>query len=170
MPAFSKPVEFYMQKRINPLDPFRLTSGTLSVLRWLGDKGAIGFWLAYEIPGNRRTQKIFSGNLSRLKKDGFIKKDGMKVIFTEKGRLAYLKLKIERCGLLPEDQVCLVVFDVPEKERRLRKLVRKFLNSAGFFSIQKSVWMSRFDATKELNEYFCLIGLDDKILAFTAKK
>lgn len=62
------------------------------------------------------------------------------------------------------------MFDVPEKDRRLRKFIRNFLESLGFFLIQKSVWMSMFDATKELNEYFYAVGLSDKILAFTAKR
>lgn len=159
-----------MQKKINPLESFRLSSGSSVILQWLGDKGADSIWLDYEIPKSQRTKKIFSSNISRLKKGDLIKKENNKITFTDKGRLAYLKLKIKEGGLLPKKEVCIVVFDVPEKERYLRKSIRNFLNSIGFFPIQKSVWLSKFDSTKKLNEYFCLVGLDDRILALTAKK
>lgn len=168
--ASADTVGLYMEKRTNPVVPFHLTPSTSSVLRWLGDNGTVCSCFDYKIPGKGRTRKTFSENVSRLKRDGFIRKEGKKVSFTEKGRIAYLKLKIERCELLSKDEVCLVVFDVPEKERRLRKFIRDFLSLLGFFPIQKSVWMSMFDATKELNEYFRAVGLNDRVLAFTAKR
>lgn len=159
-----------MTKRTNPIVPFHLTSGSSSVLRWLGDNGTVYSCFDYKIPGKGQTRKIFSENVSWLKRRGFIEKEGKRVSFTEKGQLAYLKLKIERCGLLPEGEVCLVFFDIPEKERRLRQFLRSFLDAVGFFSIQKSVWMSMFDATKELNAYFRAVGLSDRVLVVTAKK
>lgn len=164
------PIGLYMEKRTNPVIPFHLTPSTSSVLRWLGDNGLVCSCFDYKIPGKGRTRKTFSENVSRLRRDGFIEKKGKRVSFTEKGRLAYLKLKIEARGLLPEDEVCLVVFDIPEKDRRLRKFLRTFLDSVGFFSVQKSVWMSMFDATQELNEYFYAVGLGDKVMAFTARR
>jgi len=159
-----------MRKKNNPLEPFRLTSGTSSTLNWLGEQGAFSSCIDYELSGSKLTRKTVSGNISRLKKDDFIQKEGKRVSFTEKGRLVYLKLKIKKCGLLPENEVCLVVFDIPEKERRVRKFLRDFLGSVGFFPIQKSVWLSMFNATKELNEYFRAVDLGDKVLAVTAKK
>lgn len=150
--------------------PFRLSSGPARTLRWLGDNGAAHSYTDYKLPRDGRTKVILASGINRLRAGGFLKKDGKRVLFTDKGRIAYFKLKIEACGPLSNNEICLVAFDVPEKERQLRKFIRVFLDSLGFFPIQKSVWISTLDVTEELNEYFCAIGLDDKIVAFTARK
>lgn len=55
----------------------------------------------------------------------------------------------------------MVVFDIPESERRTRNFFRRFLKEAEFKQLQKSVWITRKDV-------FC--ELEDLIKSFGNKK
>lgn len=44
----------------------------------------------------------------------------------------------------------LVIFDVPEKERKKRDYLRKFLSAIGFFQYQKSVYVYPYECQKEI--------------------
>ena len=44
----------------------------------------------------------------------------------------------------------LVIFDVPEKERKKRDYIRKFLSMIGFFQYQKSVYVYPYECQKEI--------------------
>lgn len=93
---------------------------------------------------------------------------GLEVALTEKGKLEYLRLKVLGCDLFEDERICLVVFDIPESARTTRKLLRDFLSHAGFIPIQKSVWISPFNAEKELKELFRQKKIGRWIRIFTA--
>ncbi len=44
----------------------------------------------------------------------------------------------------------LVIFDVPEKERKKRDYLRRFLSTIGFFQYQKSVYVYPYECQKEI--------------------
>lgn len=44
----------------------------------------------------------------------------------------------------------LVIFDVPEKERKKRDYLRRFLSTIGFFQYQKSVYVYPYECKKEI--------------------
>jgi CRISPR-associated endonuclease Cas2 len=81
------------------------------------------------------------------------------VALTQKGANEYLRLKVLSSDLYEDDRECLVVFDVPESRRDIRKLLREFLWNAGFIPIQKSVWISQFNAGEALSTLLNAIGL-----------
>ena len=58
----------------------------------------------------------------------------------------------------------LVCFDIPEKDRTARDLLRNKLKEFGFIGWQKSVMVSRQDVTKELREFFEKAELKDYVL------
>ena len=105
--------------------------------------------------------------LSRLKKKGYITLEGSgeqrQVRITEKGR-HYLEAK--RVALLYRPQKRrwdgywrIVVFDIPEKSRRARTLLRDELREVGFKKLQASVWIS----PDECEEYIKLLKADRRI-------
>lgn len=145
----------------------QLHSGPAKFLSWIKfSKGKLS------IP--RRGQKDFWRDLSRLKKLGLVEtetRDGfVKVKLTEEGESEYLKIKIYQTGPLARGLICVVVFDIPEKKREERKLLRFFLKEFGFEKIQKSVWISPFDVAEPLIEFVKARKLDGWIRVFTAKE
>lgn len=75
-------------------------------------------------------------------------------ILTPKGiaKISRLKTKLRKKKKLPKDQWLMVFFDIPEKIRRTRDIFRLSLKEWGFEQLQKSVWVTSYDLTKELKE------------------
>ncbi len=73
---------------------------------------------------------------------------------TDKG-VAQLR-RYEPCKLTGAASI-LVIFDIPEEERRLRQRLRTLLRELGFMQVQKSVWQSEYDVLEylvpELRQY-----------------
>ena len=110
--------------------------------------------------------------LKRLEKQRLIDVDHRaeryNVALTKKGREEIFRLRVLNSELLPKDRVCMVVFDVPESKRKLRLLLRRFLSEAGFAPIQKSVWISPFDAAESLRELFLASGVSEWVRVYRA--
>jgi DNA-binding transcriptional regulator PaaX len=94
-------------------------------------------------------------------------KDGnTEIVLTEKGKLKTLKFKIDAIKIpkpLKWDKKWRVVmFDIPEKRRSGRNVLREKLREIGFKEIQKSVFVHPFPCLDEINfitEYFQLRNL-----------
>lgn len=105
----------------------------------------------------QRYQKM----IYKLKKDGLLKEDikeGKKFYFlTLKGKNKFLLLKNKRSVSLPSiyykkeagERFIIIIFDVPEKEKRKREWLRKVLNELDFKMTQKSVWIGKTKIPKE---------------------
>lgn len=100
--------------------------------------------------------------LRRLKQTRLIeiekRANEVRVALTHAGAKEYLRLKVLDADLYEDDRECLVVFDIPESKRALRKNLREFLRYAGFIPIQRSVWISKFNAGQAINELFQVKG------------
>ncbi len=106
--------------------------------------------------------------LKRKRKVKMIKQGRRQFLqLTEVGNTELLKLAIiNKEKMMPRDQICLVVFDVPEAVRSVRWAFRNLLKRAGFVQIQKSVWFSRRDVVNELRQLVRIIKLDIFVLVF----
>ncbi|MBI2196904.1 helix-turn-helix transcriptional regulator [Candidatus Daviesbacteria bacterium] len=99
-----------------------------------------------------------------LREKGFIEteKDGRKIMLklTDKGREEAIVKK-----LLAEEKWDrkwrIVIFDVPEKHRKLRKILRSKLREWEFEPWQKSVWAGKKDVTSPLRNFIKEVGLSD---------
>jgi len=104
-----------------------------------------------------RFRQRFYSMMHKLKKDGLVdvvvkdKKSFLRL--TSDGKRRLLVLKKNHANALPDNsygecgaangRFTIVVFDVPEKERRKRFWLRSALRNLGFQLIQKSVWMGK---------------------------
>lgn len=116
-----------------------------------------------------KNKRAVSDGVKRLIKRNFIEikdKKTKKFYLTEKGLIEFLKLELIRTDLLPDGRECMVVFDIPEAKRELREALRIFLEDACFIRLQKSVWISQFDAADLLAEIFYLLNLDKWVKVF----
>lgn len=105
-------------------------------------------------------KKRFRDNLNRLKKEGFVKiylknnvnqveltnkgKDKVKLILTENFEYQYPKKWDKKWRL--------IIFDIPNKKRKARDILRFRLKTLGCFPLQESVFVFPFDC-KEVIDY-----------------
>ena len=113
--------------------------------------------------------------LSRLKKQGLIERRGKwrssTWHITGKGKKFLEKNKIMLYNPPPRDgQARLVIFDIPEKERRKRDVLRAELVSNNFIKLQKSVWIGYNPLPEDFIEFLDNLNLSDKIHIFSVKE
>jgi CRISPR-associated endonuclease Cas2 len=105
------------------------------------------------------SQKRLRKTLENLERRGLVKireEDGETIVeITEKGKKRVLKYKIEEMKIkIPDhwDQKWrLVIFDVPEKMKLARNVLRDKLKELGFLKIQKSVWLFPYECKDEID-------------------
>lgn len=94
--------------------------------------------------------------LYRLKQRGLIKPDPavkFRYNLTLDGRQKLLMSKVINTKKLTNDnQATIIIFDIPEKKAKHRGFLRRLLLKSGFFNLQKSVMISRFELPKEFFE------------------
>lgn len=117
-------------------------------------------------------QKLL-GTLANLERGNFIKKVGESTYkLTQKGikRINFSKLfklsldKKKRDGFLR-----VVIFDIPEKDRMKRDLLRSKLREFEFKMIQKSVFISPYICEKEIKELCRILNLKKEVSIFITK-
>ena len=64
----------------------------------------------------------------------------------------------------------IVIFDIPERERRTRDQIRAKLYDLGFAMLQESVWICPYHFEEDLREFFENHALADKVFVLSAKK
>ncbi len=60
---------------------------------------------------------------------------------------------------LPDGNVCMVSYDIPEHAKRARDNFRRALSNIGFRMLQRSVWICDMDIVDVLHEYVEELGL-----------
>jgi len=77
------------------------------------------------------------------------------IILTNKGKKEALRYNIENMKIQKpirwDKKWRFVIFDIPEKKRVVREILRKKLNNLGFCQIQKSVWVYPYECKKEID-------------------
>ena len=120
------------------------------------NKGALDMLIGAEPSGNKRHLRT---SIGRLRKRNLVygKRRGKRLIFalTETGEqeARKIRLKLEMAKLKRWDgKWRIIIFDVPEKLRGKRDLLRKELNNFGFAQLQRSVWAYPYPLPKEFVE------------------
>lgn len=102
-----------------------------------------------------KTRRRFNDLIYKLRRDGFIieqRKEKIKILnLTSKGRELLEKLKLKKTNDLPkvgyklekDDSVKIIIFDIPEQERKKRDWLRWTLTNLKFNMLQKSVWVGK---------------------------
>ncbi|MBI2454127.1 MAG: hypothetical protein HYV54_00940 [Parcubacteria group bacterium] len=113
------------------------------------------------------SKQTFSTTLARLKKQGLVKNTGNNRrslwFLTSKGQK---EIDLYGKPLIPAESdgvPRLVVYDIPESERRKRDLIRIKLVSCGYRQLQKSVWLGYRPLPVEFMESIKQLRLQKKI-------
>ena len=57
-----------------------------------------------------------------------------------------IRLENKKC----KNGICILIFDIPEKQRALRRILRLFIKECGFTQLQRSVWITDKDVIQPL--------------------
>lgn len=120
----------------------------------------------------KESRKNFSRLIYSLKKRGLIKIDNLKnrkaIILTSKGTTKALKIKYKmlKKKKRKDGKWQMLIFDIPEKKRYLRDLLREHLYLLGYCMLQKSIWVSPYDVFKETEELLRRYALDSYVKLF----
>lgn len=105
--------------------------------------------------------------LKRLREKGlieFVSDEKLAYRLTDQGRekavLASLKFDDQKW----DGKWRLVFFDVPEKRRQARDLLRSKLKQWGFIHLQQSVWATKKNCTKPLRNFIKSVGIKDWVM------
>lgn len=143
-------------------------------LKPLREAGALDahYWSALE---TKRQRRQFAQFVNHLKRKGYIKiailKNKKGILLSPKGkekalRVKYSKVKPEGLKKRKDRKWVMVIFDIPEKKRKYRNDFRSFLYSLGFQKLQKSVWISPYNISKQLEEVIRVYRIDSYIRIF----
>ena len=145
-----------------------IESGT-PLLDFLDNPGKFA-WTGYRTNLNYST---LYKSVRELRLKGYIEteKSGRQIFLklTDKGRQEIIVKK------LLEDKAWdgkkrLVIFDIPEKHRILRRTLRVMLREWQFIPLQKSVWIGNKAVEKELIKFFNDVGLSQWVKVFVGKE
>lgn len=141
---------------------------SFSISDFLANPGKFA-WTGYRT--DPRTSTLYK-SINQLLEKGYIQKqkNGKKILFklTQQGKDKAILLKILENAAW-DGFWRIVIFDIPEKERRIRYTLRAKLRQWQFEPIQKSVFASKKDVVKELKAFIKEIGIEDWVKIFEAK-
>jgi len=113
------------------------------------------------------TKANLSQSLKRLREKGwivFLDQEKLLMKLTNKGREQALQSSFHDSSAEWDGKWRLVIFDIPEKRRPARDLLRSKLKQWNFTPWQRSVWASRKDCTKSLREFIKHAGIEEWVM------
>lgn len=109
----------------------------------------------------------FSQAIKRLREKGFVEfiKDRELILrLTDSGKDRALWVKMMTGDEKWDGRWRLVVWDIPEKRRQARDLLRFKLKRLGFKRWQQSIWASKINCTKLLRNFIKQVGIEDWVM------
>src|SRR3989338_1134216 len=111
-------------------------------------------------------KQLFNNNLYRLRKKGILDSYSKKDIVINKNGLKahtlFAKIKTTPVG----NTKVMVLFDIPEKKRKVRNWLRLQLKLWGFELLQQSVWLGKGPLPKEFTVRLRLLGIHEGVKIF----
>lgn len=107
---------------------------------------------------------ILAQVVKRLRENGFVELVSDKELslrLTDAGRVKALWTKMRLEDDDWDGKWRLVIWDIPEKRRKARDLLRYQLKQLGFKKFQQSVWASKKNCTLLLKKYIKDVGIED---------
>lgn len=126
---------------------------TLKILQAIeASPGVTGRQLAQQCQGPL-SSKDFYNTLYRLAQQDIIEQKGAGMSLSAEGAKVLGRLKPKRDGIWK-----LVLFDIPEKQKKVRIILRAKLKALGFVKWQNSIWISPFKLDEEIEQELNELG------------
>lgn len=98
---------------------------------------------------NRRQKESINRSRDRLIEQGLLKYEDEKIRLTPRGEFVLCKLESNEYQIQKphrwDGRWRVLIFDIPEKRRKLRDQIRRSLIDIGFVRVQNSVWIYPYD-------------------------
>jgi len=156
---------------------FHLSQKVEDVFHFLG----LGSWREVFVPPSFSIQRLYEKRKAKQKfndfiryliKQGYIKVKALEpnsgVILTQKGMEKVLKIALGRTEKKrrKDGKWVMIIFDIPERKRTLRDLLRRNLQILGFKFFQKSIWVCPYDVLKEAQGIIQAYNLENYVRIF----
>jgi len=128
--------------------------------------------ILWELVQERRkiSNHLYSQSLYRLKKRGIIKNKNDTIFLSNHGKKFYSS-PYRKIGKNPlKNNKVMIIFDIPEKKRKVRSWIRSQIRDWDFKMIQKSVWVGYGPLPKEFEERLKILKVSDGVRVFNLKK
>lgn len=96
--------------------------------------------------------------------------EGLLYELTDEGRVELLSRCVKERPLLSNDEVCLVVYDVPVEASLGRDALRYFLKRIGFTQVQQSIWQTDKDVVSEVRAFVRSAKIQKWVQVYLARK
>ncbi len=130
------------------------------------------------LKSNRFDHRYFSQSITRMNNQKLVEiveeNDCTLVRITDLGRVRALRYKLSEVQVKrPQEwdkKWRIVIFDIPEKYKRVRELFRWHLKSMNFYQLQKSVWVHPYSCFDEIEFLRQIYKVDLNITYILAEK
>lgn len=130
------------------------------------------------IDRNRYKQGLLNQTFERLRKQKLVEivyKDGEPIVkITKEGKVRALRYKLTEMTIkkpkIWDKRWRLVIFDIPEKYKRVREIFRQHLKAMDFYPLQKSVWVHPYPCFDEIEFLRQIYGLGIDVTYIVAEK
>ncbi|OGZ64106.1 MAG: CRISPR-associated endonuclease Cas2 [Candidatus Staskawiczbacteria bacterium RIFCSPLOWO2_01_FULL_40_39] len=119
-----------------------------------------------------KNKKAFSNLVNYAKRKNYIRiknlEGNMAVMLTKEGLNKVLKASfiIEGKKKRDDGKWAMLIFDVPEKYRKSRDLLRSVLHNLGYKMFQQSVWITPYDVSDKTEKLLQMYNLDEFVKIF----
>jgi len=126
---------------------------TVTLLKYLAEKEKAALPELRQQCAQRLSGKDFYNYIFRLQQQELVKRIDNKVSITEEGKKLLARLAPLKDGVWK-----LVIFDIPEKHKYVRSVLRGKLKQLHFKKWQNSIWVSPFVLDGEIEKEFAELG------------
>ena len=128
----------------------------------------IGAMYKLKLITNKRQDEIVKSSASKLIKKGLLKFNGKYYELTSVGKEKIRKLELEDYKLSKpkrwDKKWRLVIFDIPEKKKKVRHHIRNLLEKMKFYRLQDSVWVYPYDCEDFIGLLKTELGVGKEVL------
>ncbi len=121
-------------------------------------------------------RRKFSKLIHYLKAKNYIKVEGLKnkkaVMITKNGlsKAFRVSFKIEDKKKRKDGKWVMIIFDIPEKHRKARNMLKSILHNLEYKLLQQSVWATPYDVLEKTEKLIQLHSLDKYVKIFLIEK
>lgn len=138
--------------------------GTVRVNDFINNPGYYAYWDGWNYPLKKSS---LAKAIKRLRENGlidFVTDEELFIRLTDPGKDKALWAKMLAGDRKWDGKWKLVLWDIPEKRRPARDLLRQKLKQLGFVRWQKSVWASKINCTDILRDFIKKMGIEDWVM------
>lgn len=120
----------------------------------------------------QKAKRRFGQFVQYLERQGYIRTKPFEktfgIMLTPKGAQKVLRIKhrIKEKKRRNDGRWLMIIFDIPEKEKRIRERLRNALVDLGYEQLQKSIWVCPYDVHKDTEEFIRFYDISSYVKLF----